>query len=259
MRFNTTDNFDGVLDFAIDSIYQFSTDVAAEIQSPIQGFDYRLIYDAYAGLNVGSYTDSTRTIFMVWMSDGMFGQYSIDILSWHFGRARGCIGLEWVTVKAAQNPVNKQAYTGVKSIMNWPYGESAWDEYSINVINYYAEKVYYGPNLIESIYPASCGVVVRSGLGEPVANATVNLYGIAKRTFTVDTPAVVTGVTDASGEFVLTGNPYNPDAAGPLEYLNFLITAVNDNDTAYNWMSVNEIGNVWFANPDSAYRLLVHF
>ena len=163
---------------------------------------------------------------------GLFSQFSIDALAWALGMARGVVGLEWLVVKAQNNPVNNQDYAGIKSFMNWPYGENTLDEYTATVVNYYAGSVYYGPNLVNWAFPKNITITIRDTLGVPLPYVEVNLYGIGWKTFTVDTPAVRTGLTDSNGEFVISSNPFNPNNALKAPFLNFLVTADSGNETA---------------------------
>ncbi len=258
-KFNDPNVFSGILHFSVDSIYQFNTSVNDEIKLPPQGFDYRIVYEGLSTEGVGTYSTENRTVHHAWLIDGLFGNSSLDALVWNFGMSRGCWDLDGLIVKAENNPVNHQGYDGVESIMNYPYGEDKWDEFSVNAVNYYADKVYTGPHILNSAFPASIGVVVKDENGSPVDSAEIKLYGIGWSTFTVDTPAVYTGITNSNGEYVFPVNPFEPDGVWPLNYSNFLVSAVDSGNAAYAWMPVTEVANKWFEDANGDYRIVVHF
>lgn len=261
-KFNDPEVFNGVLDFYIDSLYQFSTSVNDEIAQPLEGFANRVIYDGYSDQCIGSWKKSTRTIYQVWDVDdggGLFGQLSLDVLAWLFGMARGCLPLSWMTVDDEDNMINQQEFTGITSIMNYPYGVDEWDEYNIYAVNYEADKIWDGQNVIHQAFPASMGIVARSALGVPLSGATIDLYGIEWHAGSVDGPPVLSGTTDDNGEFVFPENPFKPDTCDGAIYGNMLVSAVYENDTAYTWLPINEVGIAYFKDPMSDFRMTVNF
>ncbi len=258
-KFNDPGLLNGVLQFSADSFYQFNNDLTTEIDKPLDDFDYRFLYYSDTDDLIGSYTTETRTILQVDRGPGLFSQFSVDALAWCLGMARGVVGLEWLVVRAQNNPVNGQDYLGIASFMNWPYGENTLDVYSIDIINDYGDSVFYGPNLVNWAFPENITITVRDLTSSPVSNTAISLYGVGWKTFSVDTPAVITGISNSNGEFVMTTNPYNPDDTGSAEYLNFLITAVQNNDTAYTWMPVTDIVIAWLHDPESTCRVPVQF
>ncbi|MBN2037273.1 MAG: hypothetical protein JW768_11070, partial [Chitinispirillaceae bacterium] len=182
-----------------------------------------------------------------------------DALTWMFGESRGCYSLECFTVKTENNPVNNQAYTGVKSIMNYPYNETTWDPYSIRAVDFYAHRVYMPPNVIHGAVADTVQIAVSGVWGEPVAYCSLAVYGVRYRTYVVDTPAVFYGTTDKNGLFTFTGNPYNPDNKASLTYFNFLVKAWKEDQTAYGWMPIHEIAQAWLDNEGKTYKQLIHF
>ncbi len=258
-KFNDPKVFKGILHFAVDSFYIFTTSIDNEIKPPPNNFDYRILYEGLSAQDVGKYSKKNRTIHHTWKINGLFGKSSLDLLTWELGRTRECWGLNWLKFKADKNPVNNQGYYGMESIMNYPYGENKWDEFSINVVNYYADKINSASHILNSAFPASIGVVVKDEMGSILNNVKVHLYGIGWSEPVVDTPAVYSGITDSNGEYIFSLNPYDPDNAWPLEYANFLVSAINSNDTTYAWMPITEVANKWFEDANSDYRLIIHF
>ncbi len=183
--------------------------------------------------------------------------YSIYNLAWLIGMARGCMNLYSTVVKAKNNPVNGLAFGGVPSVMNDQFGGVIWDQFSINVINYYGREKFNGPELYLKVFPPQMGIKALTPDGNSVTNANVNLYGVEWYELKLDSLPFVNGATDSNGEFIFDNNPYvsvNPDS---LKYSNFLIEVAKNNDTVYSWMPVYDIGNVWFLNNDTTYIKVV--
>jgi len=67
----------------------------------------------------------------------------------------------------------------------------------------------------------------------------------------------MSGITNASGEFVLTGNPFDFDSTGYCESMNALVVSIHGTDTSYNWMPYNEVANSFFENSVKPYQLVI--
>lgn len=263
--FNDAGVFNGTIEFAIDSIYQYGGSSIDQIILPPAGIDYRLLFDEAPPPAQDYWWGNEGTIYHYYVPDidnGLFGKYSLENLAWEFGLTRGCLPLSNVEVIAANNPVNGQQYDPVHSFMNSCHNYTTWDYYSINIINHNADEVFYKPNfaIAAGFLPAYMGATVRSGTGVPVQGAEINLYGVLwNPSGTVGVPAVLSGTTDSNGEFVFPGNPFVPDTTDKMIYSNFLVQAVQAQDTAYAWMPVNEVGSAYFANPDTSYKAILQF
>lgn len=262
-KFNNPGVLNGFLRFTFDSLYQFSRNVLEEKYDTVPGFDYRLLIDRFSDWNYGGWYHDTRTICRamgVANTSNIFGQSSIDVAAWEFGQARGCIPLSWIEVDAANNPINGSEFRMTEvSIMNWPYGVNRWDELSVNMINYYADAIYYSPGIINRAFPASMGVTVNSATGEPLSGTDLTFYGIKLNGNSVESSPIFSGITDSTGEYTFSQNPYNPDSEQYIKYYNILIRAIHQSDTVFTWKPVFDAANAWFANPDSTYRMIVHF
>lgn len=262
-KFNNQGVFNGIYRFTIDSVYQYTDDVTVETDKPMNGFDYRLLYDGYTAWGNGGWYYNTRTVCCVWSvtdGSGIFGQASVDVAAWEFGQARGAIPLSWIEVYAEKNPISNSDYdVTIESIMNYPYGVDIWDEASINLINYYSDEYYIKPNIINRAFPASMGIIAKSSKGVRLPGASVNLYGIKLVSSSVDKNPVLSGTTDSKGEFIFPVNIYNPDSSDFIMYYNMLISLEFEGDTVFAWEPVFNVANAWFANPDSLYRVIVHF
>jgi len=262
-KFNDPGIFNGVIEYYVDSLYQLTNTVDEEMDLPYENADYRLIYDGYSSQNAGTWKKSNNTMYQVWDIEnggGLFGDLSRDVLTWLFGAGRGGLALSWITVKAENNPVNGQAYNGITSIMNYPFGVDKWDDYNIYAVNYEADTVFDGKNIIHNAFPASMGIVARSAIGLPLSGTAVTVYGVKWSSKAVsDTPLLSGGTTNPYGEYVFPENPFKPDSCDGAIYGNLLITAVHGTDTAYTWMPINEVGLAYFKDPSSHFKVTIGF
>lgn len=261
--YNDTTVFKGTIEFAIDSIYQYSGSSMDQLMLPPAGIDYRVLFDEAPPPGQDYWWGDEGTIYHYYVPDidnGLFGGFSLENLAWEFGLTRGCLPLSNIEVIAANNPVNGKQYDPVHSFMNSCHIYTAWDYYSINIINHNTDQVIYKPAFAipTGFFPASMGAVVRSVTGAPVQGAQVSLYGVTwSPQGDVETPAVLSGTTDANGEFVFPENPFLSDTTEKMIYSNFLVEAILAQDTAYAWMPVNEVGSAYFANPGTTYRVIL--
>ncbi len=261
-KFNDPEVFNGIIEYYVDSVYQLTRPVSEEMDQPYNCADYRLIYDGFSCQSSGSWKKSNNTMYQVWDIEdagGLFGDLSRDVLAWLFGAGRGCLPISWITVKAENNPINGQAYRGITSIMNYPFGVDKWDEYNIHVINHVADAVFDGENIIHTAFPASMGVVTRTDIGLPLANVEITVYGVKWNSKAVSETILLSGTTNPHGEYVFPGNPFKPDSCSGAIYGNLLINAVHGIDTAYTWMPINEVGLAYFTNPTSHFKVTISF
>lgn len=258
-KFNGPGVFSNTFEFYVSKVYQFSTDVDAEYNKGHWGYDYRMVYDGYPA-HGGGWQGTPHAIYHSWYIThlgGTFGADATDGLTHEFGHSRGAIDLYALSVDAANNPVNAQAYNVTTlSIMNYPYGVSAWDAHSISIIN--GNTSTSAPNIsyITKAFPPGFSVVVNDAAGKPQAGVDIKLYPVEwyKRTLTA-TP-VVTGQTDATGRFTLPSNPFGPAQPGnpwDIRYCNFLIEATLGTAKRYQWMPLDVVQNSYFAAPKAPF------
>ena len=88
-----------------------------------------------------------------------------------------------------------------------------------------------------------------------MVDVVINVYGIIPREQRTTDTALVSGITDQNGEFILSENLYLNTAESKFAYYNFLVEAINNTDTAYAWFPVTDVSNAYFANPDTTFRL----
>jgi len=260
--FNNPAVFEGVFRFYIDSMYEFNTPVADEFNQPIGPYAMRVIYDQYGQSSLPYWKPANRVIYEavnIGNGNDLFNDQTNKNFAWALGLARGCVGYEWITVAASGNPINGSAYTAIQSIMSNPQKYATWDTFNIHIINYYKNRFSILPAIFSTSFPFSMGVSAVSNTGQPLQNASIDLFGIKWASYTVSTTAITSGITDSSGDFVFASNPFTMMGTDSIVYGNFLIRAINNSDTAYTWLPINDPGNAWFANPDTLYRKKITF
>ncbi len=260
-KFNYPRVFNGVLNFVIDSVYEFTQSDSLEQATDWSWSDahIRVLYDAYSTKTKGNWDSYYKTAVMVTDSlDSLFSSNRTDALVWFFGLARGCVGLSWMNVYDGYNPINGQDYLGVKSIMNIPYGETIWDDCSINIINYYGSQHYEG--LVRDTRFVPDSIIVNSidgQSGTPLIGAEISVYQVNIRSWAVESTSTVSGITDGSGELLLSLNPYDADDDGVMAALNCLVTSIYNGDTSYCWMPYNDAANSWMEDNNKPYKVIV--
>jgi hypothetical protein len=259
--FNNAVGLNGTIDYYVDSVYQISGAVDDENIVPPKGVAFRLIYDGYGEGTFGNWVKATRVIChnsSPETGDGMFGNDALPAVLWEFGLSRGCTSLYKLQVDADQNPVNQEEYVGPVSIMN-STSTSTWSPYSVNILNYYANRFSIEPRIIYDAFPEKIGITAKNSSGSPLVGVSVTLYGVQWSSSAVDTPAVVSGTTDSNGEFLFTDNPFKQGSPDDIIYPNFLVSAIHGQDTIFTWFPFPEVGNAWFANPDTTFYKQITF
>lgn len=175
---------------------------------------------------------------------GLFGSNAIDALIHEFGHARGMYDLYLGEVsKASNNPISGQTYSSKKCIMNRPYGESEWSEFTRFIINESADKkvaVKYW-----NYFPDVFQVVVRQKDGTAAQGARINLYpvghGTSSNTVRENDVIMYRGTTDASGSYDFDGNnPFAIDQNPSRNVYNFLVRIQYNGHTEYRWMPMDD-------------------
>lgn len=65
---------------------------------------------------------------------------------------------------------------------------------------------------------------------------------------------VLSGTTDANGDFEFTQNPYLTATLDFFNYDTILMVAIKDQDTTWTWLHFYDPSNAWFAKQDTVFR-----
>ncbi|KMQ49790.1 hypothetical protein CHISP_3307 [Chitinispirillum alkaliphilum] len=252
--FNGPSVFDAHISFPADSFYVIEDDVDRENILPPDGYALRLIYDGFGESSFGNWVKATRVIchnYRADHDDGMFGHYTFSRhLMWEFGLARGARSLWRLNVNEENNPVNNESFRAPQSVMN-NSGSPVWDEYSVNMINYYQNRFSILPEIAPLAFPDTIALKIEKGdqyQGETIVRLyPVNWYG------QVSESAEITFTTDSAGKATLEQNPFTEEGEDRIVYPNFLIEIITLEDTLYDWFPFYEVSNAWFENQNKPF------
>ena len=116
-------------------------------------------------------------------------------MNWH---VRGAIDIYALKVDKEKNPVNQEAFDGVKSIMNACYGETEWDLHSVHMINASADSI--NPPDLRNLFPPEIGIRILNGNGSPLPDCTIRVFPVSCIPL-VQEKAVVEGMSGNDGKF----------------------------------------------------------
>jgi len=173
--------------------------------------------------------------------DGLFGERAIDALLHEFGHARGMYDLYLGEVpNGANNPINGEPFESKRCIMNYPYGETVWSEFSRFIINASgADKV---ATPYWNYFPSSFQVNVIQKNGAPAAEAKLNFYPVFGNSNAVRSTDVVKyrATTSANGQYIFPDNPYAIDGNIANNVYNYLIQIEYGGKKEHRWMPMDD-------------------
>ncbi len=177
---------------------------------------------------------------------GLFGPSAVDALLHEFGHTRGMYDLYLGEVIASRNPISNQAYESDRCIMNYPYGETVWSEFSKIIIN---ES---GGDRIAKLYwnyfPDVFKVSVRRKNNAVATGAQLKFYPVIQTSSgnVVRENDVVLYRATISSSGIYDFNSNNPFAVNQVpsnNIYNFLVEVVYKINTTeykeYAWMPMN--------------------
>jgi len=248
-----------------EDIYQFEGDGRTESLNKFHSkHEYLLIYDAFPEGGGGWYGGEYQAIYHAWPT-GVFGTLfesnATDGLVHEFAHAIGnALDLYAISVDAERNLISGTEYKVAQSIMDYPYGETVWDDHTIASINkaggypiqdeerYTAEQF---PEIIE--------VLTLDRVGRPTPNVKIRLYPVHWFGNEVVSEPISMAHSGVNGVWKLEKNPFEPFSIGKpwsIGYANFLVEVEYPNGNKhYNWMPVDQVQLHRYRQPDQSYRL----
>lgn len=173
--------------------------------------------------------------------NGLFGERAIDALLHEFGHARGMYDLYLGEVpNGANNPINGEPFESKRCIMNYPYGETEWSEFSRFIINASgADKV---AKPYWNYFPPSFHIDVKQKNGAPAIGAKLKLYPVFGNSNAVRATEVVKYrvATSAEGRYTFPDNPYAIDGNIANNVYNFLVQIEYNGKTEHRWMPMDD-------------------
>jgi hypothetical protein len=249
--------------FVADSFYVFY-DIEPIVTRP--GFDFVIHYYDVFSVDEGPLTSwgaywgpPLNTIYLVWSfrdSDGPTGSWPTDILVHEFGHTRGAVDQYATYVSGTSNPVSGDAYPMDSTIMGSTDLAYLWDEHSINIINWNADRVITSSAYLSQFFPDTIGIQVITESGNEVAGAQLALYPVEFYTFQVAPVPVATGMTAADGRWLFGSSPFGPNwpmnGVG-IRNANLLIECTLPGDVNYCWLPLPNVQNAWFVDSTQSF------
>lgn len=260
--FNHTRRFNAVYDFVVDwdSFYIYDGLSTEEVKKPHPQHDYLVVIDGYKSdpreVGGGWYGGDILTIYHARTHNDRFNDpfnnQAIDGIIHEFGHGRGMPDIYAMKVDASKNPIAPIGCYGTRCIMDYPYGETYWSDYAVNMINLSEDKMVEIDNLVAQMCPENLAFNVVGPDGKPVRGASLSFYPVGWYSYSVSPDAIHTVKTDASGKAYFKAETIFPksDDFG-LKYPNMFVKAEHDGKVAYAWLPLYEIEMVTFAGKDT--------
>lgn len=175
--FNYGAQLRAVYDFVVDwdAFYIYDGVSADQIRKPHPDHDYLVVMDGYKSdpreTGGGWYGDGIQAIYHSRTHNDRFNspfeKNAIDGIIHEFGHARGVPDIYAMKVDADKNPVNGQAFSGVRCIMNYPYGEELWSDYAVHMIDHAADRNVDIDDLVAGVLPDRIRIEVADADASP--------------------------------------------------------------------------------------------
>ena len=216
--FNRGGQFAALYDFYVDwdAFYIYKGISTEEVEKPHPDHDFLVVIDGFKSdpkeEGGGWYGADYQTVYHARTHNDRFNapfnQQAIDGIIHEFGHSRGMPDIYAMKVDADKNPIAPIACNGTRCIMDYPYGETYWSEYAVNMINAAADKRIEIDNLVSVMCPEKIIVGVYDASGRPVKGATLRLYPVGWYSYSVDPEPIRDVVTGGNGRYTFPGDVY---------------------------------------------------
>jgi len=260
--FNHSRRFNAVYDFVVDwdAFYIYDGISTEEVHKPHPDHDYLVVIDGYKSdsreVGGGWYGGNILTVYHARTHNDRFNDPfepgAIDGIIHEFGHGRGMPDIYAMKVDADKNPIAPIGCYGTRCIMDYPYGETFWSDYAVNMINLSGDKMVEIDNLVAEMCPANMSFAVVGPDGKPVKDAVLEFYPVGWYSYSVSPDAIHKVNTDAEGKVGFATEKIFPKSDGfGLKYPNMFVKAASGDKVAYAWLPLYEIENVTFAGKDT--------
>jgi hypothetical protein len=258
-RFNNN-SFYALYDFAVDwnAVYIYDGASRPEVQKKHPFHNYLVVIDGlhnYEEEGGGGWNGGTTQAIYHYRGStankiaNPFDKQATDGIVHEFGHARGVPDIYSMSVDSAKNPVSKEKFRPVHSIMNECFNVTVWDTYSINLINLSGDRIIDIDSLILPCFPLRLDIKVMQPDGRLIKNALVRFYPVKWYSYSVLDTVIQQGRTNKKGIYTCTENPFQPGKAG-IDYgmnCNNLLVEVNKgNKKTYTWLPLYDFQNAFF-------------
>lgn len=258
--FNYDARFEAIYHFEVDwdAFYIYDGISAEEVYKPHPDHDYLVVMDGYKShpkeVGGGWYGDKIQTIYHSRTHNDRFNSPfepgAIDGIIHEFGHARGIPDIYAMKVDADKNPINGQPFLGTRCIMDYPYGETYWSDYAVNMINLAGGRNIDIDDVVMKATPRNIAVKARWADGTQASNATVRFYPVGWYSYTVQpTPVYTTKIAAAEVVFP-TEKVFSLEKEFGLKYSNCLVEVEAEGKKGYGWIPLYYLQNCWFEGKD---------
>lgn len=266
--FNHGGQFAALYDFYVDwdAFYIYKGISTEEVGKPHPDHDFLVVIDGFKSdpkeEGGGWYGADYQTVYHARTHNDRFNdpfnQQAIDGIIHEFGHARGMPDIYAMKVDADKNPVAPIACQTTRCIMDYPYGETYWSEYAVNMINAAADKRIEIDHLVAVMCPKKIVVSVSDADGNPVQGASLRLYPVGWYSYSVSPDPIQDVKTGGNGKYTFPGDVYGKTEEFGLGCPNIFVEASKDGKKAYGWLPLYEVQNAAFAGK-KAYNLNLRF
>lgn len=260
--FNQTRQFDALYDFHVDwgAFYVYDGISAREVKKPHPDHDYLVIIDGYKShpeeVGGGWMGSDILTVYHSRTHNDRFNdpfdEIAIDGIIHEFGHSRGVPDIYAMKVDADKNPIAPIACDGTRCIMNYPYGETFWSEYAVNMINLAEDKRVEIDNLVADMLPKNLSFKVMTPDRKPARDACLTFYPVGWYSYSVSAEPVYSVKTGHDGEVKFDTRKVFPKSEEfGVKYPNAFVKIVSSDMTAYAWLPLYEIENTAFDGKDT--------
>lgn len=260
--FNHARQFNAVYDFAVDwdAFYVYDGISTEEVYKPHPDHDYLVVIDGYKSrpeeVGGGWYGSDILTVYHARTHNDRFNdpfnQNATDGIIHEFGHGRGVPDIYAMKVDADKNPIAPIGCYGTRCMMDYPYGETLWSDYAVNMINLSEDKMVEIDNLVAEMCPDKLLFSVTEPDGSPAAGAELTFYPVGWYSYSVSPDAVYSAKTGPDGKVCFASEKvFPPNEEFGLKYPNAFVKASYKGMVAYGWLPLYEIENVTFAGKDT--------
>lgn len=260
--FNYDARFDAIYHFEVDwdAFYIYQGISTREVFKPHPDHDYLVVMDGYKSdpkeQGGGWYGDKIQTVYHARTHNDRFNSPfepgAIDGIIHEFGHARGIPDIYAMKVDADKNPINGQPFLGTRCIMDYPYGETYWSDYAVNMINMAGGRNIDIDDVVMKVVPDNIVIKARWADGKAVEKATVKCYPVGWYSYTVQKEPVFTTEIAKKGEVKFsTENVFSREKEFGVKYSNCLVEVEAEGKKGYAWIPLYYLQNCWFDGKDS--------
>jgi hypothetical protein len=260
--FNYDARFDAIYHFEVDwdAFYIYQGISTREVFKPHPDHDYLVVMDGYKSdpkeQGGGWYGDKIQTVYHARTHNDRFNSPfepgAIDGIIHEFGHARGIPDIYAMKVDADKNPINGQPFLGTRCIMDYPYGETYWSDYAVNMINMAGGRNIDIDDVVMKVVPDNIVIKARWADGKAVEKASVKCYPVGWYSYTVQKEPVFTTEIAKKGEVKFsTENVFSREKEFGVKYSNCLVEVEAEGKKGYAWIPLYYLQNCWFDGKDS--------